>query len=637
MKVSMTLLVRNERDLIEANIRFHHALGVDKFIVMDNLSTDDTADIVRQLSHEFNIEYFFQAEDNYNQSLWVTQMARYAAQNEADWVINNDADEFWMPRNGNLKDFLTSIRPEVSALYVNRHNAVLIEDNQVPVSGKCTPETSVHFETQSMDNRGQPLYSKILHRASENIIVKQGNHDVIGLSGSFEAAGNKVKILHFPYCNFDKYKKKIQYGGAAYERNNIVPKDMGDHWRTQYSLLQSEGLHNFWKSISINSLNLERGLLNGQIFVEKTLTKFLKDPINPCKGKDFSNLLVNLTDKTTQYVDNFVKIQKSLIKHVPIQERFKHPMHYNLPFALQGPREHLSQIENLSLNFSTPQHIASAFPKLRDIFSLFPRNIHFRTFLSQLCYLINVSDAQKLRNDCKGKRVILVTSCKHKFDDCYDTRTSFNQLPKEDYHLITLLGETDIKTENQTDLSFSYDGQILRVPASDNYEHLHRKVFYAFMLFDLLTQPSILIKIDDDLMLNNVAIFKTCLDKIAQQNSACTGRILGSAYHKDQLHGWHIGKCSDKIIDQRGYQYPLPSKYPAGGFGYVMTSQGLSACSYMYLAMKEFFGQQTVGLEDAFVGLALKAAGVGLKSIGQLESLICLPGLMQRTHTKLNK
>lgn len=44
-KITMTLLVRNEADILEDNIRFHHAMGVDSFIVMDNLSTDfDTAD-----------------------------------------------------------------------------------------------------------------------------------------------------------------------------------------------------------------------------------------------------------------------------------------------------------------------------------------------------------------------------------------------------------------------------------------------------------------------------------------------------------------------------------------------------------------------------------------------------------------
>ena len=42
----MALKVRDEGDILEANLRFHHALGVDHFIVTDNGSTDETMDIL---------------------------------------------------------------------------------------------------------------------------------------------------------------------------------------------------------------------------------------------------------------------------------------------------------------------------------------------------------------------------------------------------------------------------------------------------------------------------------------------------------------------------------------------------------------------------------------------------------------
>ena len=42
----MALKIRDEGDVLEHNLRFHHALGVDHFIVTDNGSTDETVDIL---------------------------------------------------------------------------------------------------------------------------------------------------------------------------------------------------------------------------------------------------------------------------------------------------------------------------------------------------------------------------------------------------------------------------------------------------------------------------------------------------------------------------------------------------------------------------------------------------------------
>ena len=46
MRLVMTLKVRDEEDVIEDNLRFHGAMGVDFFIVMDNGSVDRTPEIL---------------------------------------------------------------------------------------------------------------------------------------------------------------------------------------------------------------------------------------------------------------------------------------------------------------------------------------------------------------------------------------------------------------------------------------------------------------------------------------------------------------------------------------------------------------------------------------------------------------
>ena len=48
IKLSMVILVKNEEDIIEKNIKFHSKMGIDNFVIMDNNSDDNTRDILKE-------------------------------------------------------------------------------------------------------------------------------------------------------------------------------------------------------------------------------------------------------------------------------------------------------------------------------------------------------------------------------------------------------------------------------------------------------------------------------------------------------------------------------------------------------------------------------------------------------------
>jgi hypothetical protein len=54
MKLAMTLMIRDGIDVIEPNLRYHHAQGVDMFVVADNGSTDGTTDLARRYRDRFS-------------------------------------------------------------------------------------------------------------------------------------------------------------------------------------------------------------------------------------------------------------------------------------------------------------------------------------------------------------------------------------------------------------------------------------------------------------------------------------------------------------------------------------------------------------------------------------------------------
>ena len=230
MKIVMTLLVRDEQDVLRDNIEFHLAHGVDQIVLMDNRSVDGTAEIAREYERAGHLRYLFQPRDDYSQGRWVTAMARYAARElGADWIINNDADEFWLPERGSLKDVFAALSPDVVAVEAPRLNFVARTGEGQPFWRRM----DVRW-VASRNALGQPLPGKVAHRAHADVEVEQGNH-AIAIGGTrVPASPAPMTIFHFPIRSCAQYRNKIVKGGAAYARNTELPAHVGSTWRALY-------------------------------------------------------------------------------------------------------------------------------------------------------------------------------------------------------------------------------------------------------------------------------------------------------------------------------------------------------------------------------------------------------------------
>lgn len=626
LKLTMTLLVRDEEDIIEDNIWFHHSQGVDSFIVMDNLSTDKTPEIIRSIAKEVDIEYLSQPADDYSQSDWVTEMARKAfLDHQAHWVINNDADEFWLPKSGTLKDVLSATAPDLSTLRVCRHNAVLCYDKNGSLLTTAHPRHSELFERESFNNLGRLLPRKCIHRASANVEVSQGNHDIKGLTGSTMDIDDEIIILHYPYRSLERYKRRIRLGGAAYDRNRKLPVSSGATWREHYKLVETEEIDRFWKKISKPKQAVLIDRIQGKIFRNSTVVEYIRRRLDRKREILIESEISRLHDETTILVDEFVKHQASFIARIAEEDRKYRPQFYNLQFGINGALRHLDEVTALHKH-GLEWDLCKRFSNLRDIFSLFPRNSHLKEFMGEVLSAFYPEEVSRLRSDCLGKTIILHVSCIPRYQLAQQSIDSFSSLTGG-YHHVVVVGTPGFEAESETELSIRYDGQNLIVPVPDSYENLHRKIFYALTVLHLVSDAKFVLKIDDNIRLKDAAVFQDLMSSIATSDVDYAGRLIGSETHESQWHGWHISKCSDVDMEARGYQYPLPRKYAAGGYGYVLGRQGLAACAYMYLAMKEFFSMRSVGLEDAYVGHAMYAQGIELHNVASPKDLLAFPGL----------
>lgn len=268
----MTLLVRDEEDIIKENIDFHYSQGVDFFIVTDNKSVDSTASILKEYINKGIVHYIFEPDDNYNQSAWVTRMAQMAyTKYNADWVINNDADEFWFPTNdNNLKQHFEKISSSFNVLMLKRINFVPTD-----IEGSTFYEKMIYKESKSLNSAGTPILPKVAHRGDPNIVVGQGNHMVSNINVNL-TKNPSIEIFHFPIRERNQFCNKIIKGGSAYERNTEMPKEVGSSWRKLYKEYTKEkNLNNYLNESIFNNKQIKEALSTGYLIEDKRLYNYL--------------------------------------------------------------------------------------------------------------------------------------------------------------------------------------------------------------------------------------------------------------------------------------------------------------------------------------------------------------------------
>lgn len=257
MRLTMTLLIKNEADIIADNIRVHARLGVDSFVVMDNGSTDGTREILDKLQQEVEMTIIDRPVLDYQQSNWKTEMARVARKKHgAHWVITNDADEFWIPKQGDLKTELTATG---SIIYCPRVNVLFDRkafDDGAPYYEQCHrvqypiryPKGIQQQQEQLSIMLGE-IHGKVIVRTLGLLRVKGGNHRAWHLWGRLnQKASDNVTVYHFPIRSKARFIDNISNRKALLEKG--VSK-MGDHYRRWVSMLEQNKLEEEFNRLTL--------------------------------------------------------------------------------------------------------------------------------------------------------------------------------------------------------------------------------------------------------------------------------------------------------------------------------------------------------------------------------------------------
>lgn len=310
MKLVMTLKVRDEADVVGHNLRFHRAMGVDHFIALDNASVDGTSEILARWQAA-GLATVLRDDSDDLRSLgagWFTQMARMAAtEHGADWVFNNDADEFWWPLEGTLKDVLATIPERYGAVVCPRTEFAPRPDGPGSFADRLT-----------LRERLSTLQSKVIHRGDPGVVVlHRGAHDVavapdgdtwsalrppgravhrsVRAAAEGDGAGRDalvwapswpVRILHFPIRSFEQFRLRTEISmrsGGFRE---------GGRFKRLRKAYEEGGLEEIYAEQVLNDEDAHTAIESGRMVEDRRLAELLPRCPDPPPGGEWQTVPV---------------------------------------------------------------------------------------------------------------------------------------------------------------------------------------------------------------------------------------------------------------------------------------------------------------------------------------------------------
>ncbi|WP_267442791.1 MULTISPECIES: glycosyltransferase family 2 protein [unclassified Curtobacterium] len=249
MILAVTLMVRDEADVIPAWLDHHVAQGFDVFVITDNGSEDGTTEILTAFAEREDVVVDLRHDPVHRkqQGTVVTGMARDAATvHHADWVVNADADEFLLPvdRSLTVRSVFEQLDPAIGAFTVPVVNLT----GRLAESGAGLERLHWRDERPIEELRAAgllaPPTTNAIHVGDPDVTVVQGNHQVSVANGGEVPDALALEVLHLPWRSWAQYAHRVEVSGRAYEANpDLTPSPrhhgMRDYRRLQEGVLQA--------------------------------------------------------------------------------------------------------------------------------------------------------------------------------------------------------------------------------------------------------------------------------------------------------------------------------------------------------------------------------------------------------------
>ncbi|MGV8896780.1 MAG: glycosyltransferase family 2 protein [Rhodoglobus sp.] len=323
MKIVMTLMIRDEADIIQAMLEHHAAQGISTFVITDNGSTDGTVKLIEEFAEHHDVDLRHDAEHRKQQGATVTRMARDAySLHGADWVINADSDEFWLPvdRSRTLAEVVAEIPPSIQSF------PVPVTDMTGEPAEMGTGISRLIYRdlrpVANLNDAGIFAHStpNVLHVGNPDVEVVQGNHFVNMEVGELPDPRLGIEVLHFPWRSWAQFRRKVENAGRAYDANPNLTPSPNHHGMRDYRRLQHGTLLASYIMRHPDSEQLAYGLERSWFVLDETFTRsslpgIADIPLNPdqiATQRAFGGILHTLEESAREAENTRIALHSEL-------------------------------------------------------------------------------------------------------------------------------------------------------------------------------------------------------------------------------------------------------------------------------------------------------------------------------------
>jgi hypothetical protein len=272
VKLVLTVVCRDEADVLDAMLAFNLNAGVDFVLATDHGSSDGTRDVLERYVQQGRAHVVDEEGEEFRQDAWGTRMARLAATDfAADWVIHSDADEFWWPRGDSLKDVLEHIPARYGIIRGLSRIFVPQLDSDACFAERMTVRLAQTAPINDPTSPYRPT-AKIAHRADPDLRVGLGNHALSSTRLVPLRGWNPIEVLHFPL----RRKAQVLQKYAAHERSLQQDRVPG-YIRSAVDAAQEGTIGEMLRSLGADPGVVADGLASGVLVRDTRLRDVLRE------------------------------------------------------------------------------------------------------------------------------------------------------------------------------------------------------------------------------------------------------------------------------------------------------------------------------------------------------------------------